>query len=36
MGEMYQIDPDGLWLTGDYTDSQRLIDLSLKQNTDLR
>ena len=36
MGEMYQIDPDGLWLTGDYTESQRLIDLSLKQNTDLR
>lgn len=36
MGEMYQIDPGGLWLTGDYTDSQRLIDLSLTQNPDLR
>lgn len=36
MGEMYQIDPSGLWLTGDYSDSQRLIDLSLKQNPDLR
>ena len=34
MGELYQIDNDGLWLTGDYIESQRLIDISLMTNTD--
>ena len=34
MGELYQIDNDGLWLTGDYIESQRLIDISLMANTD--